>query len=91
MDNNNNLFDYNLNPNNVNNNVNIEEYQRRRKQADSFDKYIQDSGLFSSFQLILAEIITKKIPIDQYFTYTARRLRELGKEYEIYQYYYKNK
>ena len=49
-------------------------------QVALFEKYIEDSGLTSSFQLIFGEIITKKIPKNNVFTYTAMRLRQIGSE-----------
>jgi hypothetical protein len=59
-----------------------EEEERRKKreaelskQVSLFEKYIEDSGLTSAFQLIFAEIITKKIPPNNVFTYAAMRLR----------------
>lgn len=32
-----------------------------------FEKYLEDSGLSISFQIIMAEVITKSIPEDQIF------------------------
>jgi len=47
-----------------------------------FEKYIDESGLSLSFQIIFTEIIQKQIPEDQVFAYTAMRLRQIGKELE---------
>jgi hypothetical protein len=47
-----------------------------------FEKYLDESGLSLSFQIIFTEIIQKQIPEDQVFPYTATRLRQIGKELE---------
>ena len=47
-----------------------------------FEKYLEESGLSLSFQIVFTEIIQKQIPDDQVFAYTAMRLRQLGKELE---------
>ena len=47
-----------------------------------FEKYLEESGLSLSFQIIFTEIIQKQIADDQVFSYTAMRLRQLGKELE---------
>ena len=49
-------------------------------QAVIFEKYLEDSGLSIAFQIIMAEVISKKIPEDQIFQYTALRLRQIGQE-----------
>lgn len=56
----------------------IEEQVNR--QLHMFEKYLDDSGLAMAFQLIFAEILTKKIDANNVFTYTAMRLRQIGKE-----------
>lgn len=45
-----------------------------------FEKYLEESGLSLAFQIIFAEIISKKISEDQVFAYTAMRLRQIGNE-----------
>lgn len=45
-----------------------------------FEKYLEDSGLSLAFQIIMAEVIAKKIPEEQIFQYTALRLRQIGQE-----------
>ena len=47
-----------------------------------FEKYIDESGLSLSFQIIFTELIQKQIAEDQVFAYTAMRLRQIGKELE---------
>mmetsp|Transcript_22641 Transcript_22641/g.40746 ORF Transcript_22641/g.40746 Transcript_22641/m.40746 type:complete len:191 (-) Transcript_22641:56-628(-) len=56
------------------------EVEHLHNQAALFDKYLEDSGLTMAFQLIYSEIITKKVEPGNVFTYTAMRLRQLGKE-----------
>jgi Ca2+-binding EF-hand superfamily protein len=50
------------------------------KQLQLFEKYLQETGISLAFQIIYTEIITKKIDADNVFTYTAMRLRQIGKE-----------
>lgn len=50
------------------------------KQLQMFEKYLEESGITMAFQLIFAEILTKKIDAANVFTYTAMRLRQIGKE-----------
>ena len=40
-----------------------------------FEKYLEDCGLPMAFQIIMAEVITKKVPEDQIFAFTSMRLR----------------
>ena len=47
-----------------------------------FEKYLEESGLSHSFQIIFTELIQKQIAEDQVFAYTAMRLRQIGKELE---------
>ena len=47
-----------------------------------FEKYLEETGLSLSFQIIFTEIVQKQIGEDQVFAYTAMRLRQIGKELE---------
>jgi hypothetical protein len=40
-----------------------------------FEKYLEESGLTLAFEIVMAEVISKKISEDQIFAYTAMRLR----------------
>ncbi len=62
--------------------VSQDQIRKRQDQALMFEKYIDESGLSLSFQIIFTEIIQKQIPEDQVFAYTAMRLRQIGKELE---------
>ena len=57
-----------------------EQEKQVNKQIQMFEKYLEDSGISVSFQIIYAEILTKKIEPANVFTYTAMRLRQIGKE-----------
>ena len=52
----------------------------RRKQIAAFEKYLSETGLAASFQLIFSEIIAKRIPNNNVFQYAAMRLRQVGSE-----------
>ena len=43
---------------------------------------IEESGLPIAFNIIFAELISKQITPDNFFTYTAYRLKEIGQEIE---------
>ena len=46
-------------------------------------KYLDESGLEASFELIFMEIVHEEIPEEQIFQYTAKRLREIGKDFKM--------
>jgi hypothetical protein len=50
--------------------------EMKKLQAQYFEKYINETGIAIAFQLIFSELITKKIPVSDYYTYTAKRLRD---------------
>lgn len=52
------------------------------KKSEKLNKFVQETGLFLAFQTIFAEIIGRDIPDRKHFSYTAKRLREFGKEIE---------
>jgi len=56
--------------------------RKRQEQAVLFEKYLEESGISLSFQIIFTEIIQKGIAEDQVYAYTAMRLRQIGKELE---------
>lgn len=84
-------------PNNVKGSLNAknatkDDFQKRREeldrmslrnvQADMFEKYIYETGISTAFQLIFSELITKKIPVENYYDYTVTRLKEFGEEFD---------
>ena len=73
----NNNYDYEQNKKEI-----MEKIEIRKQQADSVDKYIHETGIGISFQIIFSELISKKIAVENYYKYTASRLREIGREKE---------
>ena len=72
------MLDSDQEPEEHNNSKKAEE--QVNKQLQMFEKYLEESGITMAFQLIFAEILTKKIEPNNVFTYTAMRLRQIGKE-----------
>ena len=60
----------------------LDKITLRKTQAQSFEKYIYETGISNAFQLIFSELIIKKIPMENYFSYTASRLRQIGREFD---------
>ena len=56
--------------------------EMKKLQAQYFEKYINETGIAIAFQLIFSELITKKIPVSEYYTYTAKRLRDFENQKE---------
>jgi len=54
--------------------------QEDQNNANAFLEYIDESGLPEAFQLIFAELISKKINPQNYYSYVGMRLRQIGKE-----------
>lgn len=52
----------------------------RLRNVGRFEKYVETSGIAKVFQIIFAEVVTKKIEPANVFAYTAMRLRQIGKE-----------
>lgn len=53
---------------------------KRQEQAKLFEDFVNNTGITTAFQIIFSELISKEISIDNYFTYVAVRLKEIGKE-----------
>ena len=51
-------------------------------KANKLINKIEESGLPIAFNIIFAELISKQITPDNFFTYTAYRLKEIGQEIE---------
>lgn len=62
------------------NNKENELIKLRKEQSSKFEAYIHESGLAMAFQLIFAELISKKISPENYFSYVTVRLKEIGLE-----------
>jgi hypothetical protein len=59
-----------------------ENVKLKKISADNFEKFVNESGINSCFELIFSEIIYKKIPAEDHFSYAAGRLRQIGRELE---------
>ena len=59
-----------------------DEAGKRKKQAEMFKKYLDQTGIAMAFQVIFAEILDKKIEEQKLFSYTAMRLRQIGEDLE---------
>ena len=46
------------------------------------EEYVNESGLSLAFNIIFAELISKQILPENFFTYTSMRLKQIGKEIE---------
>jgi protein-tyrosine phosphatase len=64
----------------------LEKIKLRKTQANIFEKYLNDTGINTVFQLIFSEIIVKKIPVEDHFSYTAGRLRQISREIDEIKY-----
>ena len=61
-----------------------EEEKKKKKEKDSqrLEEYLNESGLSLAFNIIFAELISKQILPENFFTYTSMRLTQIGKEIE---------
>lgn len=60
----------------------MDEATKRKKQAEKFKKYLEQTGIAMAFQVVFAEILDKKIEESKVFSYTAMRLRQIGEDLE---------
>ena len=60
----------------------MDEAAKKKKQAEMFKKYLEQTGIAMAFQVVFAEILDKKIEESKVFTYTAMRLRQIGEDLE---------
>ena len=70
-----NNYDYEKNKKEI-----MEKIELRKFQADLVEKYINETGISTAFQIVFSELLSKKIPVDNYYTYAASRLRQIGRE-----------
>ena len=82
----------NIKNNSKNNKVDKEEKERKKRekkemknqekeeQYKKLEEYVKESGLSLAFNIIFAELITKQILPENFFTYTSMRLKQIGKE-----------
>ena len=55
---------------------------QKQKDFQRLEEYLNESGLSLAFNIIFAELISKQILRENYFTYTSMRLTQIGKEIE---------
>ena len=56
--------------------------KQKEKDYQRLEEYLNESGLSLAFNIIFAELISKQILPENFFTYTAMRLKQIGKEIE---------
>ena len=54
----------------------------QEKDFQRLEEYLTESGLSLAFNIIFAELISKQILPENFFTYTSMRLKQIGKEIE---------
>lgn len=58
----------------------MDEVTKKKKQAEMFKKYLEQTGIAMAFQVVFAQILDKKIEEAKVFSYTAMRLRQIGED-----------
>ena len=53
--------------------------EKKEEQYKKLEAYISESGLTLAFNIIFAELISKQILPENFFSYTAMRLKQIGK------------
>ena len=61
---------------------NVKKQEKKEEQYKKLEAYISESGLTLAFNIIFAELISKQILPENFFSYTAMRLKQIGKEIE---------
>ncbi len=56
--------------------------EKKEEQYKKLEAYINESGLTLAFNIIFAELISKQILPENFFSYTSMRLKQIGKEIE---------
>ena len=56
--------------------------KEKEAQFQKLEEYVNESGLALAFNIIFAELISKQILPENFFTYTSMRLKQIGKEIE---------
>ena len=60
----------------------IKKNKEKEKQYKKLEDYMNETGLALAFNIIFAELISKQILPENFFTYTSMRLIQIGKEIE---------
>lgn len=64
----------------INNQPKDKEKDKKPRPSDQFTQYLENTGVSMAFQIIFAEILSKNVPSDSVYGYTAMRLRQIGAE-----------
>ena len=56
--------------------------KEKDEQYKKLEDYVNETGLSLAFNIIFAELISKQIMPENFFTYTSMRLKQIGKEIE---------
>ena len=56
--------------------------REKDEQYKKLEDYVNETGLSLAFNIIFAELISKQIMPENFFTYTSMRLKQIGKEIE---------
>ena len=59
-----------------------EKNKEKELKYQKLEEYVKESGLDLAFNIIFAELISKQILPENFFTYTSMRLKQIGKEIE---------
>ena len=54
--------------------------KEKEAQFQKLEEYVNESGLSLAFNIIFAELISKQILPENFFTYTSMRLKQIGKK-----------
>ena len=54
--------------------------KEKEEQYKKLEEYVNETGLSLAFNIIFAELISKQILPDNFFTYTSMRLKQIGQE-----------
>jgi hypothetical protein len=54
--------------------------KNKKPMAADFENYLKDTGISDGFELIFTELLMKNIKKEDYFSYTASRLRDMGRK-----------
>ena len=61
-----------------------EQIQAKNKEMEeqykNLEEYVNETGLSLAFNIIFAELISKQILPENFFTYTSMRLKQIGQE-----------
>ena len=60
----------------------VDKNKEKEEQFKKLEDYVNESGLSLAFNIIFAELISKQIMPENFFTYTSMRLKQIGKEIE---------